>query len=132
MFISPYGLYVALAVIVAFFGTTCIAADLSTSTCSEIYKTTNELDPKFLACKVYHNSIATSLEAIRVTKELEQLLILNGIVLEENETNVSESTDEVEEDREKRKHEYLRFGKRKHEYLRFGKRKHEYLRFGKK
>lgn len=90
------------------------------------------MDPKFLACKVYHNSIATSLEAIRVTKELEQLLVLNGIVLEENETNVSESTDEVEEDREKRKHEYLRFGKRKHEYLRFGKRKHEYLRFGKK
>lgn len=34
--------------------------------------------------------------------------------------------------REKRKHEYLRFGKRKHEYLRFGKRKHEYLRFGRK
>jgi len=35
-------------------------------------------------------------------------------------------------DAEKRKNEYLRFGKRKNEYLRFGKRKNEYLRFGKR
>uniref|UniRef100_A0A0N5BAK0 FMRFamide-related neuropeptide n=1 Tax=Strongyloides papillosus TaxID=174720 RepID=A0A0N5BAK0_STREA len=132
MFISSYGLYVALVVFVAFFGTSCIAADLSSPTCNEIYKTSSELDAKFLACKVYHNSIATSLEAIRVTKELEQLLVLNGIVVEGNETGIPEIADDGEDEREKRKHEYLRFGKRKHEYLRFGKRKHEYLRFGRK
>ncbi|RCN42878.1 hypothetical protein ANCCAN_11165 [Ancylostoma caninum] len=46
---------------------------------------------------------------------------------------IEEQAGEVDENGvEKRKHEYLRFGKRKHEYLRFGKRKHEYLRFGKR
>lgn len=45
---------------------------------------------------------------------------------------VTEGETQSPDAREKRKHEYLRFGKRKHEYLRFGKRKHEYLRFGRK
>lgn len=48
--------------------------------------------------------------------------VVAGLALEEE-------TNEGDNDMEKRKHEYLRFGKRKHEYLRFGKRKHEYLRF---
>ena len=50
----------------------------------------------------------------------------------ENQGMAAPEAAEGASDVEKRKHEYLRFGKRKHEYLRFGKRKHEYLRFGKR
>uniref|UniRef100_A0A0N4ZD07 FMRFamide-related neuropeptides-like n=1 Tax=Parastrongyloides trichosuri TaxID=131310 RepID=A0A0N4ZD07_PARTI len=132
MFIPSNGLYAALAVLIVIVGTTLSAADSGAPTCEEIMKTTNELEPKFLTCKVYHDSMASAVEAIRVTKELEHLLILNGIAIDSNDIESLNGSEDMEESREKRKHEYLRFGKRKHEYLRFGKRKHEYLRFGRK
>ncbi|EGT36805.1 CBN-FLP-14 protein [Caenorhabditis brenneri] len=77
-----------------------------------------------LLCQLSESSMLLAQLGALVSEGVERLVQTHGLALED-ETN-------GENEMEKRKHEYLRFGKRKHEYLRFGKRKHEYLRFGKR
>ncbi|EFO83692.1 CRE-FLP-14 protein [Caenorhabditis remanei] len=78
-----------------------------------------------LLCQLSESSMLLAQLGALVSEGVERLVQTHGLALEEE-------TNEGENEMEKRKHEYLRFGKRKHEYLRFGKRKHEYLRFGKR
>uniref|UniRef100_A0A914DN34 FMRFamide-like neuropeptides 14 n=1 Tax=Acrobeloides nanus TaxID=290746 RepID=A0A914DN34_9BILA len=97
------------------------SADPISQSCSQIVANNPEGDEKVLLCQLYESSSLLAQLGALVHDGLERLMLNQGI-----------STDSDSENREKRKHEYLRFGKRKHEYLRFGKRKHEYLRFGRK
>uniref|UniRef100_A0A0N4W5S5 FMRFamide-like neuropeptides 14 n=1 Tax=Haemonchus placei TaxID=6290 RepID=A0A0N4W5S5_HAEPC len=78
---------------------------------------------ELLLCQLSESSTLLAQLGILVSEGLDRLMQNQGIA----------ATEDLDESGvEKRKHEYLRFGKRKHEYLRFGKRKHEYLRFGKR
>uniref|UniRef100_A0AC34QU68 Uncharacterized protein n=1 Tax=Panagrolaimus sp. JU765 TaxID=591449 RepID=A0AC34QU68_9BILA len=100
-------------------------ADSTTQSCTQVLANNAANDERYLLCQLYESSNLLAQLGVLVTEGLDQLMVNQGLVTEgEN----AESADL----REKRKHEYLRFGKRKHEYLRFGKRKHEYLRFGRK
>ncbi|EYB91411.1 hypothetical protein Y032_0206g1978 [Ancylostoma ceylanicum] len=82
---------------------------------------------ELLLCQLSESSTLLAQLGILVSEGLDRLMQNQGIAA------IEEQSGEVDENGvEKRKHEYLRFGKRKHEYLRFGKRKHEYLRFGKR
>jgi len=97
------------------------------STCAQIVGNTGvgeNVDEKLLLCQLYESSTLLAQLGALVSEGLDRLMLTQG-VLAANAANAGSG-----EMREKRKHEYLRFGKRKHEYLRFGKRKHEYLRFG--
>lgn len=98
-----------------------IAADAN----SEVHQIEN-----FSPCESIHSEAQEILCHLR---ESSALLIKLGILVNEglNRLAVVQGASHGDnEDREKRKHEYLRFGKRKHEYLRFGKRKDEFVRFG--
>ncbi|EYB91412.1 hypothetical protein Y032_0206g1978 [Ancylostoma ceylanicum] len=77
---------------------------------------------ELLLCQLSESSTLLAQLGILVSEGLDRLMQNQGIAA------IEEQSGEVDENGvEKRKHEYLRFGKRKHEYLRFGKRKHEYL-----
>ncbi|VDM52493.1 unnamed protein product [Angiostrongylus costaricensis] len=78
---------------------------------------------ELLLCQLSDTSTLLAQLGILVNEGLDRLMQNQGIT-----SAVDESSEAGENGVEKRKHEYLRFGKRKHEYLRFGKRKHEYLR----
>jgi len=75
-------------------------------------------EEKLLLCQLYESSTLLAQLGVLVSEGLDRLILSQA------------APEDGSDQREKRKHEYLRFGKRKHEYLRFGKRKHEYLRFG--
>jgi len=100
------------------------AADSAAQSCAQIIANGAENDERILLCQLYESSNLLAQLGVLVTEGLDQLMLNQGL-LTEGEAETSDA-------RQKRKHEYLRFGKRKHEYLRFGKRKHEYLRFGRK
>jgi len=104
------------------------------ATCAQIIGNNAENDEKLLLCQLYESSsLLTQLGAL-VSQGLDRLMVSQGVLpipLANNNPTADEQHELLEGgQREKKKHEYLRFGKRKHEYLRFGKRKHEYLRFG--
>ncbi|KAE9555515.1 hypothetical protein FO519_001283 [Halicephalobus sp. NKZ332] len=99
-------------------------ADSTAQNCNQILASGAENDERMLLCQLYESSNLLAQLGILVTEGLDQLMLNQGLLIE-GETEAPDA-------RQKRKHEYLRFGKRKHEYLRFGKRKHEYLRFGRK
>uniref|UniRef100_A0A914YMA9 FMRFamide-like neuropeptides 14 n=1 Tax=Panagrolaimus superbus TaxID=310955 RepID=A0A914YMA9_9BILA len=102
-----------------------VAQSTAAQTCNQILANSSENDERLLLCQLYESSSLLAQLGVLVTEGLDRLMINQGLVTE-GENAVAPDA------REKRKHEYLRFGKRKHEYLRFGKRKHEYLRFGRK
>jgi len=77
-----------------------------------------------LLCQLFESSNLLAQLGALVSEGLERVMLSQGVT--------PTAAEEVAPVEQKRKHEYLRFGKRKHEYLRFGKRKHEYLRFGRK
>ncbi|XGW15415.1 hypothetical protein V3C99_001133 [Haemonchus contortus] len=90
--------------------------------CNEILANGGD-QQELLLCQLSESSTLLAQLGILVSEGLDRLMQNQGIA----------ATEDLDESGvEKRKHEYLRFGKRKHEYLRFGKRKHEYLRFGKR
>ncbi|KAI1725299.1 FMRFamide-like neuropeptide 14 [Ditylenchus destructor] len=103
------------------------------ATCAQIIGSSNiENDEKLLLCQLYESSaLLTQLGAL-VSQGLDRLMISQGVqpLPLNGNSDAAVDTEGMESQKDKRKHEYLRFGKRKHEYLRFGKRKHEYLRFG--
>jgi hypothetical protein len=106
------------------------------ATCAQILNGEADNDEKLLLCQLYESSsLLTQLGAL-VSQGLDRLMLSQGVVPLASPVPSSGSAEVVDASalqegvREKKKHEYLRFGKRKHEYLRFGKRKHEYLRFG--
>ncbi|KAF1762698.1 hypothetical protein GCK72_010960 [Caenorhabditis remanei] len=93
-----------------------------------------------LLCQLSESSMLLAQLGALVSEGVERLVQTHGLIplsssssFQNDEDEIpglalEEETNEGENEMEKRKHEYLRFGKRKHEYLRFGKRKHEYLR----
>ncbi|CAL2035504.1 unnamed protein product [Caenorhabditis brenneri] len=90
-----------------------------------------------LLCQLSESSMLLAQLGALVSEGVERLVQTHGLIpLSKNDGDLPglalEDETNGENEMEKRKHEYLRFGKRKHEYLRFGKRKHEYLRFGKR
>jgi len=100
------------------------------ATCAQIIGNNAENDEKLLLCQLYESSsLLTQLGAL-VSQGLDRLMVSQGVLPLSNSPIADEHEALESGQREKKKHEYLRFGKRKHEYLRFGKRKHEYLRFG--
>uniref|UniRef100_A0A7E4WA49 FMRFamide-like neuropeptides 14 n=1 Tax=Panagrellus redivivus TaxID=6233 RepID=A0A7E4WA49_PANRE len=116
------GLFVFAAVLMA----PNAAADPTAQNCNQILAAGNEGDERVLLCQLYESSSLLAQLGVLVTEGLDRLMVNQGLTPE-----VVDGPDSADA-RQKRKHEYLRFGKRKHEYLRFGKRKHEYLRFGRK
>ncbi|CAJ0583595.1 unnamed protein product, partial [Mesorhabditis spiculigera] len=71
---------------------------------------------------------------------MQEVLTRTDIVLEEEPQGVEKRKNEFirfgkrsaepDMEMEKRKNEFIRFGKRKNEFIRFGKRKNEFIRFG--
>ena len=102
--------------------------------CDQIIANGNvENDKKVLICQLYESTTLLTQLVKLVSQGLDRLMIHQGVLptIGNNNNGEEEIAENIPEPtREKKKHEYLRFGKRKHEYLRFGKRKHEYLRFG--
>ncbi|KAF7632828.1 hypothetical protein Mgra_00007759 [Meloidogyne graminicola] len=66
-------------------------------------------EERLLLCQLYESSTLLSQLGNFVTEGIERLASTHGL-------NAGDAG------REKRKHEYLRFGKRKHEFVRFGKK----------
>ncbi|CAK5091571.1 unnamed protein product [Meloidogyne enterolobii] len=66
-------------------------------------------EERLLLCQLYESSTLLSQLGNFVTEGIERLAATHGLA-------------EKDAGREKRKHEYLRFGKRKHEFVRFGRK----------
>ncbi|KAL3069002.1 hypothetical protein niasHS_015717 [Heterodera schachtii] len=69
-------------------------------------------EERMLLCQLYESSALLAQLGILVNEGIGRLAVSQGM----GKFVVAEAG------REKRKHEYLRFGKRKHEYLRFGRK----------
>uniref|UniRef100_A0AC35TFW7 FMRFamide-like neuropeptides 14 n=1 Tax=Rhabditophanes sp. KR3021 TaxID=114890 RepID=A0AC35TFW7_9BILA len=111
------------------------ASCVAPKNCEQILASENTLDDNYNVCELSQKIVEMDRMSQHLVRGFAEMLTLRGIAAQGPLAEPSTETGavaETEEGREKRKHEYLRFGKRKHEYLRFGKRKHEYLRFGRK
>jgi hypothetical protein len=121
---SQMCLGIFLLITIALSSKVAVAQSTAAQSCNQILANSSENDERLLLCQLYESSSLLAQLGVLVTEGLDRLMINQGLV--------NEGENVTPDAREKRKHEYLRFGKRKHEYLRFGKRKHEYLRFGRK
>ena len=68
-------------------------------------------DERLLLCQLYESSQLLAQLGALVNEGIERMAATQGL-----------AAPSAEAGREKRKHEYLRFGKRKHEFVRFGRK----------
>jgi len=101
-----------------------VSVSFAQQPCSQLATGGEDEQNKMLLCQLFESSNLLAQLGALVSEGLERVMLSQGVT--------PTGAEEVGPVEQKRKHEYLRFGKRKHEYLRFGKRKHEYLRFGRK